>query len=437
MRFFSLSCCLLLAATVFSQSSGWQPLTSGSNLTGWEQRGGSARYSIQDGIIVGTSVQDSQNSFLCTKAEYGDFILTFEVRQDPGINSGIQIRSESRSDYQNGRVHGYQVELDPSRQRLWTGGIYDEGRRGWLYPLTRNSKGQAAYVLGAWNQVRIEAIGPHIRTWINGIQCADLVDRLTAKGFIALQVHGIGRNDTPGKQIRWRNLRIRTDDLEQHRWSAQAYAPEISHLVNQLSAQEKKVGWSLLWDGESLAGWSAQPRSACTVEEACLSLSGQSKLLYQRGLSDFELRFDVRFTEATRAANLRYGNRQGADLVMTLLDRSGERPPGSLAGLIPSKNLSEPNNANLRFSDRNGWNRIRIVVRDGQVEHWLNQIKVVTYDLNGQTFEALLVQAGFPGDRAIDDSAAGRFYLSFENVGPVEVRSVAAYGRRLTVDGLR
>jgi hypothetical protein len=411
----------------FSQPAS---LISGNDLSNWEQRGGSARYQLQDGVIIGTSVRDAQNTFLCTKAAYDDFILTFEVRQDPGINSGIQIRSESLPNYQNGRVHGYQVELDPSLQRLWTGGIYDEGRRGWLYPLTRNPKGQAAYVLGAWNQVRIEAIGPYIRTWINGIQCANLVDRLTAKGFIALQVHGIGSNDTPGKQIRWRNLQIRTDDLDQHRWPVQAYAPEISHLINQLTEAEKSQGWRLLWDGETLAGWSAQPRSACTLEDECLSLSGQSKLLYQQGFTDFELRFDVRFSEATRTAGLRYGNRQGADLTMTLLDRSGERSPGSLAGLIPSKNLSESNNTDLRFSDQNGWNRVRTVVRDGHVEHWLNQIKVVTYDLNGQTFQALLNQAGFRSERAIDDKAAGTFYLSFETVGPVEVRSIAVREKR-------
>jgi len=427
MKFFVLSCCLIMATAGFSQPAS---LISGNGLSNWEQRGGSARYQLQDDVIIGTSVRDAQNTFLCTKAEYGDFILTFEVKQDPGINSGIQIRSESRSDYQNGRVHGYQVELDQSLQRLWTGGIYDEGRRGWLYPLTRNPKGQQAYVLGAWNQIRIEAIGPHIRTWVNGIQCANLVDRLTAKGFIALQVHGIGRNDTPGKQIRWRNLQIRTEDLDQHRWPVQAYAPEISHLINQLSEAEESQGWRLLWDGNSMDGWSAQPRSTCTIEEGCLALSGQSKVLYQQGLSDFELRFDVRFTEATRTASMRYGNRQGADLAMVLLDRTNEQPAGSLAGLIPSKNLSEPENTNLRFSAQNGWNRVRLVVRDGQVEHWLNQIKVVTYDLNGQTFQALLNQAGFRSDRAIDDSAGGLFYLSFETVGPVEVRSIAVREQR-------
>lgn len=422
MRFFVLSCCLMCINLVSAQTSSLIP---GNDLSDWEKRGGSARYQVQDGVIIGTSVRDAQNTFLCTKAEYGDFILTLEVKQDPGINSGIQIRSESRSGYQDGRVHGYQVELDQSPDRLWTGGIYDEGRRGWLYPLTRNKKGQDAYVLGAWNQIRIEAVGPYIRTWINGIQCANLVDRLTAKGFIALQVHGIGSNEAPGKQIRWRNLQIRTDNLDQHRWPVQAYAPEISHLINELTEAEDSQEWRLLWDGNSLDGWSAQPRNSCSMEDNCLSLSGKSKLLYQQGLSDFELRFDVRFTEASRSASFHYGNRQGADLAMILLDRMKEQPPGSLAGLIPSKNLSEPENANLRFSAQKGWNRVRIVVRDGQVEHWLNQIKVVTYDLEGQTFRALLEQAGFPSDRAIDDTAANRFYLSYDAVGPVEIRSVA------------
>ena len=110
---------------------------TGSNLNG------TATYELKKGEIIGTTVANSPNSFLCSKENYGDFILEFDTWFDTQMNSGVQFRSESHPDYQNGRVHGYQVELDPS-DRAWSGGIYDEARRGWLYPLDKNPAGQKA-----------------------------------------------------------------------------------------------------------------------------------------------------------------------------------------------------------------------------------------------------------------------------------------------------
>ncbi len=90
---------------------------------------GNATYEVEDGIITGTTVADTPNTFLTTNEMYGDFIFEIEVKVDPVVNSGIQIRSNSFPYYRNGRVHGYQVEIDPS-DRAWSGGIYDEARRG-------------------------------------------------------------------------------------------------------------------------------------------------------------------------------------------------------------------------------------------------------------------------------------------------------------------
>lgn len=100
---------------------------------------GKAEYKVEDGAIVGYTKMNTANSFLCTKKKYGNFILEFQFKITDGLNSGVQLRSESLKSYQNGRVHGYQFEIDPS-QRAWTGGIYDEARRGWLYPLTKNPR---------------------------------------------------------------------------------------------------------------------------------------------------------------------------------------------------------------------------------------------------------------------------------------------------------
>jgi mono/diheme cytochrome c family protein len=191
-----------------ARTDGWSELTPDRNLAGWKVKGGTATYQVVDGDVIGTTVPDSPNTFLATERSYGDFVLEFEVLVDSLINSGVQIRSESRPDYQNGRVHGYQIEIDPS-DRAWSAGIYDEGRRGWLFDLRGNPAARKAFRRDGWNHYRVEARGPHIRTWLNGVLAADLVDDMTPSGFIALQVHGVGSRDLVGRQIRWRNLRIR------------------------------------------------------------------------------------------------------------------------------------------------------------------------------------------------------------------------------------
>jgi len=202
---------VLLPAPLLAADDGFVPLFDGKTLSGWVQRGGKAKYSAEDGAIVGTSVPNTSNSFLCTEKTFGDFILELKFKVDPGLNSGVQIRSESRKEYRNGVVHGYQVEIDPS-SRAWSGGIYDESRRGWLNDLKKNEPARKAFKRNEWNQFRIECRGDSIKTWLNGVPAADLKDSKTPRGFIGLQVHGVGGRTEP-LRIRWRNIRIK--ELEQ------------------------------------------------------------------------------------------------------------------------------------------------------------------------------------------------------------------------------
>jgi len=217
----------------------WKKLVK-KDLSGWEVLNGTAPYKVEKGVIIGTTVVNSPNTFLCTREKYGDFILEFDTWFDPQMNSGVQFRSESSPDYQNGRVHGYQVELDPS-PRAWSGGIYDEGRRGWLYTLDNNPAGQKALKVGDWNHYRVEAIGNSIRTWINGIPCADLLDAMTPSGFIALQVHSIGKEESKaGLQVKWKNIRIITDNLNKYKTPYAPVIPQVSFLDNVLTEREKQ-----------------------------------------------------------------------------------------------------------------------------------------------------------------------------------------------------
>src|SRR5688572_6038528 len=198
--------------TCQAQGAGWKPLFNGKDFTCWKQLNGKAKYTVQNGEVVGTTIFGEPNSFLATEKDYGDFVLEFEYKVDSTMNSGVQFRSESKPDFMNGRVHGYQFEIDPSR-RAWTGGIYDEARRDWLYTMDMNPAAKTAFKQGRWNKVKIECIGNDIRTWVNGVAAAHVIDNMTAKGFIALQVHSINKKEDEGRQIRWRNLFIQTGSL--------------------------------------------------------------------------------------------------------------------------------------------------------------------------------------------------------------------------------
>ncbi len=239
LRFPSMVGCWILvcmcAAAVRAQEDGFTPLFNGHDLSGWVQAGGEAKYRIEGDAIVGESVPNTPNSFLCTQRLYGDFILEYEFLCDSTLNSGVQFRSnvyaiDTIAEFDGksrtipaGRVHGYQAEIDPNKpDRMWSGGVYDEGRRGWVYPGLAGgdpdqftAQGKKIYRDGAWNKVRIECRGDHIRTWLNGHLRADFHDSMTPQGIIALQVHGIGKNEAAvGKTVRWRNIRIQVLDRD-------------------------------------------------------------------------------------------------------------------------------------------------------------------------------------------------------------------------------
>ncbi|MBU2046799.1 MAG: DUF1080 domain-containing protein, partial [Bacteroidetes bacterium] len=309
----SLSSIIFFAFTLsFSaqSQSKWQNLFNGNDLQGWKQLNGKAKYEVKNGEIIGTTVSDEPNSFLSTEKTYGDFILELELYVDNDMNSGIQIRSLSMPDYNNGRVHGYQVEIDPS-DRAYSGGIYDEARRGWLYPMDINPDGKKAFKRDAWNKYRVECIGNSIRTWVNGIPTAHVIDDMTAKGFIALQVHAIGKTDAPGKQIRWRNIRIATENLKS---SPLDQIEVVNFITNDLSAQEKRNGYKLLWDGKTTKGWRGAykanfPETGWVIKDGILSVqkSGGAEsanggdIVTQKEYGAFEMKFDFKLSEGANS----------------------------------------------------------------------------------------------------------------------------------------
>ncbi len=202
---------------------------NGKDLSGWTKRGGNGTYRVEEGTIVGRSAPNTTNTFLCTDKEFGDFELELDFKIDPKghiFNSGVQIRSHSRPEGDQERVYGYQVEIDTKEDRPWTGGIYFEGgskdedgewiRKGmWLNDLAKNEAAQKERHLGKWNHLRIRAKDHRIQTWINGVRAADFTDKdekaFSPKGFIALQVHAVGKL-TDEREVRFKNIKLTTLD---------------------------------------------------------------------------------------------------------------------------------------------------------------------------------------------------------------------------------
>jgi hypothetical protein len=219
------------AATLLAQDD-WISLFNGTNLDGWEEHSGKAKYTVEDGMLTGESASGAGNSFLCTTQTFENFELELEYKCDALLNSGVQIRSEVFPDATNAiidgkefkfaadRIHGYQceIDMDVARGRMWSGGIYDEARRGWLFPADGekgpqgkafSEQGRTVSKNGEWNKLRIVADGPFIKTWLNGELRASITDSVTPRGIIGLQVHGVGsETNRVGLKVCFRNIRI-------------------------------------------------------------------------------------------------------------------------------------------------------------------------------------------------------------------------------------
>lgn len=212
------TCAILFTTAGFAVAEdGWVSLFNGKSLEGWTQKNGWASYSVEDGTIHGVTAEGSPNSFLCSVKDYGDFELEFEVKVHNSLNSGVQIRSQTKEvadgkgkNNQVGRVNGPQVEIEAGKAEA--GYVYGEATgRGWLTPEER-LKPHANMKDGDWNHFRIIAKGPRIQTFINGEPIEDLTDEAIyethPKGFIGLQVHGIGKQAGPF-DVSWKNIRIK------------------------------------------------------------------------------------------------------------------------------------------------------------------------------------------------------------------------------------
>lgn len=428
----------LMAGVAYAQDAEWQSLFDGKSLAGWRQINGTASYEVVDDAIVGTTKLGTPNSFLATEKSYGDFVLEFEVRQTVGpTNSGVQFRSQSKPDVMAGRVHGPQLDLDPS-ERQWTGGLYDEAMSGWWYPGTLNPQ-PGLYQFNEWNQVRIEAVGPTMRTWINGELSAYVIDASYSEGFIALQVHSINTADEVGRQIQWRNLRIKENPAPS---PAEAAIFVRNTLPNDLSEVERKQGWQLLWDGKTSAGWRSAKTEAFPTQgwrmkdgELVATGAGGGDIVTTETFQFFELQLDFQLTPGANSGIKYYvGEFQDEEqlgLEYQLLDdarhpdaklgKDGNRTLASLYDIQPRAKLM----GNLGIAPRVGvWQHARIVARpDGRIEHWLNGVRVLEYTRASEDFRQRIAASKFKSIADFGKLKRGRILLQ-DHGDEVRFRSV-------------
>ncbi len=440
---------LILAVSVGAQSTekGWQNLFNGKDLTGWKRVAGTAEYKVENGVIVGTTVLNSRNTFLVTEKEYGDFILEADIWvEDEEGNAGIQTRSHydpSAFDGE-GRVYGRQCEVDPTPRR-WTGGIYDEGRRDWLYPMQLNAPAQNVYKKGEYNHFRIECIGNEMKTWVNGVATAYVVDTLDAQGFIGLQVHAIKSADHAGKKVCFKNIRIKTTNLKPTAFPPNVYVANF--VPNYLTAYEKKDGWRLLFDGKTSKGWKSAkgtrfPAQGWAITDAAISVIGSDGKESLNGgdivttdqYAAFDLSFEFKLTP---------GANSGVKYFVTLEEKS----QGSAIGLEyqvlddtlhPDAKLGRDGNRTLaslydlikadkqkRFLRPIGaWNFGRVIVYpDNKVEHYLNGVKVLEYIRGSKEYKDLVAISKYVIWKNFGEAPKGHILLQ-DHGNTVSYRSI-------------
>lgn len=417
---------------------GWVDLFNGKNLDGWEEHSGKAQYTVENGVLTGESVAGTGNSFLCTTKKYENFELELEYKCDALLNSGVQIRSEvfpeattamihgKEFKFAADRIHGYQceIDMDAARGRMWTAGIYDEARRGWLYPfdgekgkqgMAFSEEGRVISKNGDWNKLRIVADGPSIKTWLNGVPRAEIFDSVTPSGVIGMQVHGVGNNaEKVGLKVSFRNIRIR----------------ELKGVNNTLTEQEKADGWKLLWDGKTTDGWRS-PKSdsfptqswsivgdVLTVDAGLTNGEAEAQsggdIITRDRYSNFELTADFKcspgcnsgikifvqpnISPIDKVTGKPTGVGSAIGLEYQILDdlkhpdanrgRDGDRKLGALYDLIPCDPTKPVNPVGE-------WNRAHIISKNGHVEHWLNGRKILEYDRGSDAFRAAVAASKF------------------------------------------
>jgi hypothetical protein len=358
-------------------------------------------------VIVGTTVLGSPNTFLC-KGDFKDFVLEVEVKCDPRLNSGVQVRSHvyqkddanPENSKRAGVVYGPQCEI--ARKEVGTAArFYDEGRRGkWLAEIKAEAKD--AFRDDDWNHYKIVVQGNRYRSWINGIAASDFTDDVDTSGFIGLQVHGIPKDEGP-YQVRWRSVRIK----------------ELKP-AEEVSSAEPPAGFKAVFNGRDLTGWEGSPKY-WSVEDGCLTGRADGTLKFNRFLTwrggtvkNFELRVKVKVSP-TGNSGLQYRGTERPDLgesVVTgyqcdvvpnrpdyngmLYEERGRRILAHTGEQVVIDTMGQPwvvGQFPLKAFPPDEWHDYRVLAEGNHYRHWIDgqmTVDVIDLDEKGRKLEGVL-----------------------------------------------
>ena len=416
-----------LSMTVFAcnkaenteEQEAWVSIFDGETLNGWKAVMGAAEFEVTDGEIVGIAKYGTPNTFLVTEKLYDDFILEFDLKINHiSSNSGVMIRGQfdPEAGDGNGLVYGYQIEADPT-DRAWSGGLFDEKRRGWMYPLDLNPAAKSAFKMGEWNTYRIEAIGNEIKSWINGQEAAYVVDDMDSRGFIGLQVHSIRDPEHEGEKTYFRNIRVQTENLTPKPFTGDVFV--VNTGLNELTELEKQNGWKLLFDGKSSEGWVGAykdhfPKEGWHIKDGILMVEASDgsesmnfgDIVTVDKYSAFDLAFDFNISEGANSG-VKYfvtltENNVGSAIGLEYQILDDERHPDAKNGRDGNRTLAslydlKTAQKQARFVRKPGeWNQGRIVVHpDNKVEHFINGVKVLEFVRGSEEFRELVRQSKY------------------------------------------
>lgn len=399
-----------------SSKTTWRSLISTDNLNDWQKIGGEAAYQLEGNTIVGTSINSSSSTYFTTGEVFSDFIFEVDVWAEAPLNSGVQFRSKKIQGEKGETVAGYQMEIDTA-SRAWSGGIYDQGRRGWLYTLSRNQACSQEFKVSDWNTYRIEAVGQEIRTFINNLPCSYIADDLSSSGFIALQIHSAGA-EKANKTVKWRAPKILTENIQKHLRDT-PNIEQFNYIDNTLTAQQTAKGWHQVWDShtaqslKTTGDWQTQNGVL-----AATATQQKNTIIVPIKTANFELEFDVKSSKNSDNGihYLLDENDKGLEFQLssesTLKQTANNKSAmGAIFGLVAPTNLSEPSGwKHLRINKT--WNRVRLVIQGNHIEHWINNIKMVDHQYAGK----LPSQP----EHIIIENSTGAIEISSINIRPLE-----------------
>lgn len=408
MRSFRFLVIFLVFSVVTSAQSKkeWTSLFNGRNFNGWNQISGEMAPQIVKGELVISAASNSLANKLIADKSFSDFILELEVMVVDNANAAILFHSQSDAS------QGYKFNVG-NAANAWNGSVHCEAGRGWLYTGELNPMAASAYKSGQWNRLRVESVGNQIRTWINNVPVAYVIDNKQTAGFIALQVENCDLNGQNSGEVRFKNIRIKTANLKP------TETPDIyvvNLIPNSLSKSEAEQGWKLLFDGKTTQGWvnvynnSNFPEEGWIVSDGIIAAVPDRPDARVRGacivttekFRAFELQFQFNYSEGANSG-IKYALGNGGatiGLEYQILDDKkhpdanggtlGNRRLSSLYDLIPADRLGELTNG------PNEWNYGKVILfPDNRVEHWLNGVKVLEYVRGSSIYNVLVAHSKY------------------------------------------